>query len=110
MHIQHLAVRLDGWCRTLLGVERLLEDGKGISGTPLFEIHVRIDDGGNVDEGTVYGVFVKRFPSQSCLAGIEDGKDKGLTLVFSPRPRCMSQCLTTPQGDRLVHEAQATRL
>ena len=55
-------------------------------------------------------VFVKRFPSQSCLAGIEDGKDKGLTLVFTPRPRCMSQCLTTPQGDRLVHEAQATRL
>jgi hypothetical protein len=55
MDIQHLAVRLDGWCRTLLGVELLLEDGKGINGTPLFEIH-RIHDGGNVDEGTVYGV------------------------------------------------------
>jgi hypothetical protein len=56
MHIQHLAVRLDGWCGTLLGVERLLEDGKGISGTPLFEIHRVHDGGGNVDEGTVYGV------------------------------------------------------
>jgi hypothetical protein len=55
MGIQHLAVRLDGWCRTLLGVELLLEDGKGINGTPLFEIH-RIHDGGNVDERTVYGV------------------------------------------------------
>jgi hypothetical protein len=51
MHIQHLAVRLDGWCGTLLGVERLLEDGKGIRGTPLFEIHGVHDGGGNVDEG-----------------------------------------------------------
>lgn len=58
MHIQHLAVRLDGWCRLLLGVVRLLEDCKGI--TPLFEIHVRIGDGGNVDEGTV----VERFPTR----------------------------------------------
>jgi hypothetical protein len=56
MHIQHLAVRLDGWCRTLLGVVLLLDDGKGINRTPLFEIH-RIHDGGNVDEvfvGTLY--------------------------------------------------------
>jgi hypothetical protein len=36
-----------------------LKDGKGINGTPLFEIHVRIHDGGNVDE-----VFVECFPSQ----------------------------------------------
>lgn len=56
MYIQHLAVRLDGWCRSLLGVERLLKDGKGISRTPLFEIHVRFHDGGSVDEGTGYGV------------------------------------------------------
>jgi len=53
MHIQHLMVRSDGWCRALLSVVRLLEDGKGINGTPLFEIHVRIHDGGNVDERTV---------------------------------------------------------
>lgn len=58
IHIQHLAVRLDGWCRTLLGVVLLLEDGKGINGTPLFEIHVRLHDGGNVDEE-----FVERFTS-----------------------------------------------
>jgi hypothetical protein len=56
MYIQHLAVRLEGWCRTLLSVELLLEDGKGINGTALLEIH-RIHDGGNVDEGTVYGVL-----------------------------------------------------
>ena len=59
MHIQHLTVRLDGWCRTLLGVVLLLKDCKGINGTPLFEIHVRIHDGGNVDE-----VFVERVSSQ----------------------------------------------
>jgi hypothetical protein len=57
MHIQHLAVRLDVLCRTLLGVVRLLEDGKGINGAPLFEIHVRIHGGSNVDEGAVYGVL-----------------------------------------------------
>ena len=42
MHIQHLAIIFDGWCRSLLGVERLLKDCKGV--TPLFEIHVH-DDG-----------------------------------------------------------------
>ena len=56
MHIQHLAVMFNGWCRMLLGVERLLEDGKGISGTRLFEIHRVHDGGGSVNEGTVYGV------------------------------------------------------
>jgi hypothetical protein len=50
MHIQHLAVMFNGWCRMLLGVERLLEDCKG--GTPLCEVHIRIHDG-DVDEGTV---------------------------------------------------------
>ena len=43
MHIQHLAVMFNGWCRMLLGVERLLEDCKG--GTPLSNIHVGIHDG-----------------------------------------------------------------
>ncbi len=55
MHIQHLVVRVDG-CRSLLGVVRLLEDSKGISRTPLLEIHVRIHDGGGVDKGTVCGI------------------------------------------------------
>ena len=49
MHIQHLAVNLDGWCRFLLGIVRLLKDCKGVSGSPLFEIHVH--DGGGVDRG-----------------------------------------------------------
>jgi hypothetical protein len=42
MHIQHLAVMFNGWCRMLLGVERLLEDCKG--GTAL-KVHVGIHDG-----------------------------------------------------------------
>ena len=49
MHIQHLAIIFNGWCRVLLGVERLLEDCKGV--TPLFEIHVH--DDGDVDKGTI---------------------------------------------------------
>ena len=48
MHVQHLAIIFDGWCRMLLGIERLLEDRKGIS--PLFKIHVH--DDGDVDKGT----------------------------------------------------------
>lgn len=51
MHIQHLAVNFDGWCRFLLVIVRLLEDCKGVSRSPLFEIHVH--DGGDVDRGCV---------------------------------------------------------
>lgn len=92
IHIQHLAVRLEGWCRTLLGVELFLEDGEGINGSPLFEIHARIHGGGDVDEGTVYGVL-SGFQVRSDWRELRT-KEKGLTLVFSPRPRCMSQSLT----------------
>jgi hypothetical protein len=40
MHVQHLAVIIDGWRGTLLGIEGLLEDGEGV--TSLFEIHISI--------------------------------------------------------------------
>lgn len=42
MHVQHLAVIIDGWWGTLLGIEGLLEDGEGVSRTSLFEIHISI--------------------------------------------------------------------
>jgi hypothetical protein len=51
MHVQHLAVMFDGRWSMLLGIVRLLEDGEGVSGTTLFEVHIRIHDddvvGGN---------------------------------------------------------------
>lgn len=51
MHVQHLAVMFDGRWRMLLGIVRLLEDGEGVSGATLFEVHIRIHDddvvGGN---------------------------------------------------------------
>jgi hypothetical protein len=51
MHVQHLAVDVDGWCRALLVIVRLLEDGKGIGGSALFEFHIHDDV--DVDKGMV---------------------------------------------------------
>jgi hypothetical protein len=42
MHVQHLAVMIDGWWGALLCIEGLLEDGESISRTSLFEIHISI--------------------------------------------------------------------
>lgn len=44
MHVQHLAVMIDGWRGMLLGIEGFLEDGESISRTPLSEIHISIHD------------------------------------------------------------------
>ena len=44
MHVQHLAVMIDGRRGMLLGIVGFLEDGESVSRTSLFEIHISIHD------------------------------------------------------------------